>query len=238
MNRYGRTSSPEYFPAVSKLLAFYMMTVGGTIFLHQGQEIGVQNLTEDVCLHEYKDLLTHSDIGNHRAHRIAAQGKIDIDLSDVKREVLLKARDHSRVPMAWDNSDGAGFTTGKPWMTLGTTYKNINVADQEKSEHSVLNTWREMIAFRKDYPDELVYGAFELVDQGHEQVFAYKRTSKCGSSILIALNWSDRALSWQAPGVDSHTKVIKTVGGVEHSGGKVHLFPYACVAWRFDCWWC
>jgi hypothetical protein len=58
VNRYGRTSSPEHFPAVSKLLAFYMRTVGGTIFLHQGQEIGVQNLTEDVCLHEYKDLDT------------------------------------------------------------------------------------------------------------------------------------------------------------------------------------
>ena len=169
---------------------------------------------------------------------MAAQGKVDVDMSDVKREVLLKARDHARVPMAWDHSEGAGFTTGKPWMTLGTTYTKINVSDQEKSQHSVLNTWRAMIAIRKQYREELVYGAFELVDESHEQVFAYKRTAKSGSSILIALNWSDRAVSWQAPRVYGHTKVIKSVGGVEQSGGKVHLFPYACVAWLFNCLWC
>jgi oligo-1,6-glucosidase len=215
-----------------------MMTVGGTIFLHQGQEIGAQNLTDKVCLHEYKDMLTHSDINNHRVHRIAAQGKLDVDMSDIQREVLLKARDHARLPMAWDDSEGAGFTTGKPWMTLGTTYKRINVADQEKSDHSVLNTWRAMIALRKQYPEELVYGSFELVDEGHEQVFAYARTAKGGTRILIALNWSDQAVSWQTPETYGSGKVLKTVGGVEHSGGKVHLFPYASVVWRFCCWWC
>ena len=238
MNRYCRTSSSEYFPAVSELLAFYMMTVGGTVFLHQGQEIGAQNLTEDICLHEYKDMLTHSDINNHRMHRMAAQGRLDVDMSDVKREVLLKARDHSRVPMAWDGSTGAGFTTGKPWMTLGTTYKNVNVADQEKSEDSVLNTWRAMIAFRKQYTRELVYGSFELVDEGHEQIFAYSRTASNGSRILIAMNWSDQAVTWQTPESYGRGDVLKTVGSVAFSGGKVHLFPYACVAWWFCCWWC
>jgi oligo-1,6-glucosidase len=215
-----------------------MMTVGGTIFLHQGQEIGAQNLTDDVCLHEYKDMLTHSDINNHRVHRMSVQGRVDVDMSDVKREVLLKARDHSRVPIAWDGSEGAGFTIGKPWMTLGTTDKNINVADQEKSEHSVLNTWRTMIAFRKLYREELVYGSFELVDEGHEQIFAYTRMAKGGSRILVALNWSDHAVSWQTPTSYGCGKVLETVGGVEFSGGKVHLFPYACVAWRFCCCWC
>ena len=238
MNRYGLTSSPEHFPAVSKLLAFYMMTVGGTTFLYQGQEIGSQNLTDEVCLNEYKDKCTHDDINNHKIHRQAGQGKMDVDMSDVKREVLLKARDHARVPMAWDSSEGAGFTTGKPWMTVGTTYKKINVSDQEKSSDSVLNTWRGMVAFRKQNSDELVYGSFELVDEEHQQIFAYTRTAKSGGRILLALNWSDRAVTWQTPSTYGSGKVIKTIGGVEFSGGKVHLFPYSCVAWRFCCWWC
>jgi glycosidase len=169
---------------------------------------------------------------------MAAQGRVDVDMSDVKREVLLKARDHSRVPMAWDGSKGAGFTTGESWMTLGTTYKNVNVADQEKSEQSVLNTWRTMIALRKQYQQELVYGSFELVDEEHEQIFAYSRTARNGSRILIALNWSDQAVTWQTPESYSDGKVLNAVGGVDFSGGKVHLFPYACVAWWFCCWWC
>ena len=238
MNRYGLTSSPEHFPAVSKLLAFHMMTVGGTIFLYQGQEFGAPNLTEEICLYEYKDMLTHDDINNHRVDRQVSQGKIDVDMSDVKREVLLKARDHARVPLAWDGSEGAGFTTGKPWMTLGTTYKKVNVADQENDPDSVLSTWREMVLFRKQNPEELVYGSFELIDEGHQQIFAYTRTAKGGGRILVALNWSDRSVSWETPSTYGRGRVLKTVGGVEFSGGKVHMFPYACVAWRFCCWWC
>ena len=188
------------------------MTLGGTIFLHQGQEIGARNLTEDVPLSDYMDMATHSEWNSVKSSRIEEQlnTQKDINMSDVMREVLLKARDHGRVPFAWDSSEGAGFTDGKPWMTLGTTYQAVNVRKQEEDQDSVLNTWRDMISFRKEHPEELVYGEFELVDVEHEQVLAYWRTAKDGEKLLIALNWSPKSVGWKiSAGLDRRT--IKSV---------------------------
>lgn len=233
MNRYGRTSDPKYFPAVSKMLAFFVMTLGGTIFLHQGQEIGSRNLTEDVPLSEYKDMATHSEWENIRSSRVR---KVDgreeeVDMSDVMREVLLKARDHGRVPIAWDNSEGAGFTTGKPWMSLGSTYKENNAKEQEEDEGSVLNTWRKMIAFRKKHTEILVYGTFQLVDPDHEQVFAYTQTAKDGKKILLAMNWSPEKVLWKVPtGVEKEK--IMSIGVSQEKGEELEMDPYTYIAWE------
>ncbi len=232
VNRYGRTSDLKFFPAVSKMLAFFTMTLGGTIFLHQGQEIGTRNLTEDVALSDYMDMATHSEWDSVKFSRMEEQRKTqeDVDMSNVMREVLLKARDHGRIPIAWDDSKGAGFTTGKPWMTLGTTYKEVNVKEQEDEKDSVLSTWRDMIAFRKAHPEELVYGKFELVDAEHEQVFAYWRTATDGERMLIALNWSPEKVEWKIPaGLDHST--MKSIGILREQKDEVSMGPYACIAW-------
>ena len=213
------------------------MTLGGTIFLHQGQEIGAQNLTEDIPLHHYQDLATHRDINQTKASREATAGPgRDVDMSDVMRQVLLKARDHARVPMAWDGSKGgAGFTTGTPWMTLNSDYRDNNVAAQETEPDSVLKTWREMITFRKRYPQELVYGKFELVDAHHEQVFAYCRTTvDSDSRFLIALNWCHEHVKWTMPPpvAESRRKVLKAVGLIREEGTLIEMDPYACMCWQ------
>ena len=187
VNRFGRAPDPSHFPAVSKLLAFFTMTLGGTIFLHQGQEIGAQNLTEDIPLHHYKDMATHSDFEKIRSlRRKQAQAQIqslspststsapetfEIDMSDTLAQIRLKARDHARVPISWDSSlPHAGFTTAStPWMTLNSDIQQTNIASQESPPSSVLNTWRSLIRFRKQWAEELVYGDFELVDREHEE---------------------------------------------------------------------
>ena len=238
VNRFGRTTDPALFPAVSKLLAFFTMTLGGTIFLHQGQEIGAQNLTDDIPLHEYKDMATHSDFEKTQSLRRQAQSldssapDTEIDMSDVLSQVRLKARDHSRVPMAWDISPHAGFSTTTPWMTLSSDWQHTNVAAQEADKSSVLNTWRELIRFRRQYADELVYGEFEIVDEEHETVFAYTRTSSAGITLLVVLNWGEARVSWAPPQSSESRKMLQAMGRVQDGGERVELDGYACACWK------
>jgi oligo-1,6-glucosidase len=218
------------------MLAFFTMTLSGMIFLHQGQEIGSRNLTDDIPLVEYKDMATHGELQKIKDSRatVAKIGVDEVDISDVMKDVRLKARDHTRVPLAWDGGAGAGFTTGTPWMTLGSTYKEINVAAQEKDADSVLNTWKEMIAFRKQHVEELVYGTFELVDEEHEQVFAYTRTAENGSKLLVALNWGHLFVKWKVPSIGQVRKLLKKVGAIQEveSSMVIEMGGYSCACWQ------
>ncbi len=50
-----------------------------------------------------------------------------ISEDDFRKAVWNKSRDNARVPMQWDDSENAGFTTGKPWFRLSDRYQEINV---------------------------------------------------------------------------------------------------------------
>jgi glycosidase len=53
------------------------------------------------------------------------------------------------------NCDGTrkncGFTTGLPWLPMGTTSRR-NVADLQKDDGSILHLYRELIRLRKEAP--------------------------------------------------------------------------------------
>ena len=62
------------------------------------------------------------------------------------------SRDSARTPVQWDDSENAGFTTGKPRFYVNQNYKEINVAQQETDPDSLLNFYRKAIALRKSLP--------------------------------------------------------------------------------------
>ena len=82
----------------AKLLAMFQCSLGGTIFIYQGQEIGMCNVPRDWGEEEYKDIETIKFIEGERAHRRAATGK-EPDMSDVLRSIRQTARDNARTPM-------------------------------------------------------------------------------------------------------------------------------------------
>ncbi|PZR00225.1 MAG: alpha-glucosidase [Cereibacter sphaeroides] len=61
-----------------------------------------------------------------------------------------KGRDGCRTPMVWDGSPEGGFTTGIPWLPVKPPQLARNVASQAGIEGSVLETYRTMLAFRRD----------------------------------------------------------------------------------------
>ena len=37
--------------------------------------------------------------------------------------IYAEGRDNARTPMQWDDSENAGFTSGKPWIKVNPNYK-------------------------------------------------------------------------------------------------------------------
>lgn len=47
---------PEHRELAAKMLATLLCTLGGTLFVYQGQELGTANLPKDWGIEEYKDI--------------------------------------------------------------------------------------------------------------------------------------------------------------------------------------
>lgn len=61
-------------------------------------------------------------------------------------------RDNTRTPMVWDGSANGGFTTGTPWLPVKAPQLARNVAAQSGAQGSVLEFYREMLAWRRATP--------------------------------------------------------------------------------------
>lgn len=89
-----------------------------------------------------------------------------------------------RTPMQWNTEPGAGFTTGKPWITLNNDYTTNNVAAQETDPDSLLNHYRRLIALRRETP-ALRTGEVILLETSSPAVYAVLRRS--GNQIALVL---------------------------------------------------
>ncbi|KAK6441936.1 hypothetical protein LTR95_001824 [Oleoguttula sp. CCFEE 5521] len=198
VTRFG-DRRPEHSAAVAKMLALLSTTLNGTLFVYQGQEIGMENYTTDVPIEQLDDINTVNALRAIRQRRREAAGSDEVvDMSDVHGEVRLKARDHTRSPMPWNLSKPhADFSTtpGQLWKRMITNTDRIDVASQDQNPGSVLSFWREMINFRKANANFIVYGRFiPMLHTLHEgPVFAYNRFQPAGDlvhepGILIVLN--------------------------------------------------
>jgi alpha-glucosidase len=98
---------------------------------------------------------------------------------------LGQGRDPERTPMVWDDSPGAGFTTGVPWLPIGDDYAVMNVAVQEGDPTSMLHLYRRLIQMRRTRP-ALVSGKLQLVKaDGHLLSF---ESVEGDERLLVALN--------------------------------------------------
>jgi oligo-1,6-glucosidase len=177
-------------------------TLGGTLFVYQGEEIGIRNVPVTWGIEEFKDIETI----NFWKKCQELHGN-DKELLDHGRTIVdMKARDHARTPMQWTSGDNAGFCDPgvKPWMRIVDDYDQINVEAQmratEDNDLSVWQFWQRALRDRKEHADALVYGDFQELNHEHPQVYAYTRTSVKGRKWLVILNFSGRTVEWTLPG--------------------------------------
>ena len=165
----------NYWLESSKALATLFFFMQGTPFIYQGQEIGMTNA-------KFDSIDDYDDVSAKNAYRIGlANGKTHEELM---APIWINGRDNSRTPMQWSAEEGAGFTTGTPWIKLNPNYKSINVAAAQQDENSILNYYKKMIKLRK--ADELlIYGKYDLILPDDEQVYAYTREWNGEKAVII-----------------------------------------------------
>lgn len=178
----------EYWLQSAKALATMFFFMQGTPFIYQGQEIGMTNVKFD-SIEDYRD------VSAKNMYRIdTAQGKSH---EAVMQEIWVNGRDNSRTPMQWNAGEGAGFTTGEPWIKLNPNYKQINVEQAMQDPNSVYHYYKKMIELRKQ--DELIiYGTYDLLLPEHEQVYAYTRSYN-DEQLLVVVNMFDKEVQIELP---------------------------------------
>jgi alpha-glucosidase len=187
LSRYG-SDKPEFRARAAKMLAMHLCSLSGSLFMLQGQEIGMANCPREWGIEEYVDV----EARNYYNKVLEQRGK-GADMSDVMQELRKKARDNGRLPMQWNAASNGGFTTGKSWMRVNDDYEDWNVESQDGKHGSVLEFWRHMLDLRKKEKDVFVYGRWEEVpaQESGEDVFAYTMTSGEGEKALVLLNFSE-----------------------------------------------
>jgi oligo-1,6-glucosidase len=197
VSRFGNDS--DQWRAISaKLLAMLQTTQSGTLFVYQGEEIGMRNFPRSWGLEEYKDVATINFYNGELERRRKNTGRADVNMEDVLDGFQRKARDHARTPMQWNAGLHAGFTTGTPWMRVNDDYADgWNVEGEIENPNSVFHFWKRALEIRKRH-EVLVYGNFQLQLPEHEQIFAYTLTLH-GQTALVVLNFSNKDVTFDTP---------------------------------------
>ncbi|KAK9235248.1 glycoside hydrolase [Lipomyces kononenkoae] len=197
------SDDPAYRIQAAKMLAIVLGTMTGTLFLYQGQEIGMVNAPPSYPVEEYKCIRSVNHYNNIRQQT----GDDPVALSEALEALQKVARDHARVPMQWDDSANAGFCAAqaKPWMRVLDSYREINVANQVGRNGSVFEFWKNMIRFRKQYRDLFVYGVFRAIDQ-HKDLLVFIKEAADGKRSLTVANMCDQPRQWTLPSSFSDLK--------------------------------
>lgn len=175
INRFGDTK--KYFKESAKELAMILLTLRGTPFLYQGEEIGMT----DYPLfqpEEYKDPVNF--------WLLDLLPKFHFSKKKTLQLIHNCNRDNARTPMQWGKGENADFTSGnETWLPVNPNYPEINVEVEEKDPDSILSFYRQLIQFRKEEP-ALLYGTFEPI-KTKGSIMAFYRSYQ-GEMLFVLLN--------------------------------------------------
>ncbi len=218
VSRFGN-DSPEFRDLSSKMLTTFIMTMRGTPYYYNGDELAMTN-AGFTRIEDYRDMPTLNEYRN----QLANKGDIPAFL----KRMQFECRDNGRTPFQWDGSLNAGFSNGTPWLQVNKNYTVINQAAQEKDPNSVLHYFRKTVALRKNNP-VLVYGKYTILDKDNPAVYAYTREWQ-GKTFLVILNFTAKPATVQT-GVDMRKAqlLLNNYGTPPVTGA---LRPYEAVVYQ------
>ena len=218
VSNFGDTSTEEYRLRSAKLLETMLMTLRGTPFIYEGDELGMTNFPF-ARLDEFNDI----EVKNAYKEKVLGGKMSEAEFIAESRRF---GRDNSRTPMQWNEEPNAGFTTaaGKPWLAVNPNYKEINAAKEQADPESVLRYTQKAIALHHAHL-AFVYGDYKDLAPDNQQVFAYTRTlsvpGKPEERFLVVLNFGEQPVEYSLPGgVKAGKLLLGNVPGTAESGGS------------------
>lgn len=188
MSMFGR-HDPAQDPGLARVWLALMLTLKGTPFLYNGEEVGMTDfILEDPA--DFRDNIAVWLMG-----RLAEESTLGT--TEIARLAAGATRDRCRTPMPWSNAANAGFSPAgvRTWLPVHPNYADgVNVADQERDPGSLLNFYKRLLRFRRETP-ALMAGDYQALLENHDDVLAFLRAdSASGQTCVVVLNTSDQ--SW------------------------------------------
>lgn len=171
---------PRWRIPLAKLIGGTLLTLRGTPFLFQGQELGMVN-------QDFKSIADLRDVEALNAYEEAIQFE---EPDQVFRDLLAGTRDHARTPMQWSGEQWAGFSPAKPWLVGDQDYLEFNAEAEESDPDSVLEFYRSLISWRNGHKN-VVLDDIEFCDLNVHDYWVYLR----GKRHLVQMNLSCEPLN-------------------------------------------
>ena len=182
--RYG---DKQHDAALARLHSALVLTLKGTPFLYNGEEIGMTDyMLTDIS--EVKDTM-----GSWYYHAIVTD--MGVHPEEAMQRTAAMTRDKNRTPMQWSNNPNAGFSPSNvaTWLPVNPNYKNgINVRDQQHNPSSLLNYYKHLLQVRKN-SSALVGGEYIPLNNTAKDYFTFIRKSE-KQTVVVVLNLSSKKL--------------------------------------------
>ena len=195
---HTRHGDKQHDAALARLHAALVLTLKGTPFLYNGEEIGMDDyiITDPTKLRDTMATWYYN----------SSVKDLDVPPEEAAIRAGEMSRDKNRTPMQWSNNPNAGFSPlgVETWLPVNPDYKNgINVRDEEHNPASLLNYYKLLLKVRKQTP-ALIEGEYLPLNTSAKEYFSFLRTSD-RQMVLVILNFSEGHLELDF----SHTKEIK-----------------------------
>lgn len=173
----------------ARALALFLFGLPGSCYVYNGQELGLPDA------------------------ELADRDRQDPSFFRTNGET--KGRDGARVPMPWSGDlSPFGFTSGKPWLPLPSSWEELTVEKQSSDLSSSLSLYRNALSQRSD----LFVGATDFIwdvseiDQG---ILGFTR-----GGVQVYLNSGDRSIKLAASSLILASSGVKTC-----ENGELELMP-------------
>nr|WP_309252152.1 alpha-amylase family glycosyl hydrolase [Lactobacillus helveticus] len=213
LNRFGNTGKYREKSAEMLATATHLMR----------EEIGMMDP-------DYSSMNDYVDVEAKNAFKeLTAKGMSEKDAFEI---IKTKARDNSRVPMHWDDSQYAGFSDVKPWL-MPTDQNQVNV-EKELASGEIFDYYQKLIKLRKN--EKLISdGHIKMFLKDHPQVFAYERfLDNSDKKLLVFTNFYGKECQAKLPKEYVNKNYQVLISNYEHNSNQfkqeIILKPYEALA--------
>jgi oligo-1,6-glucosidase/alpha-glucosidase len=191
ISRHGNNKSK------ARLLTLLLLTLRGTPFIYQGEEIGM--LQVDVPKKLSKDPIRNLKVWGIPVGRFYS-------------------RDGCRTPMQWDSSPlNAGFSPDaevKPWLPVSSNVREVNVKKQIGDRNSMLSFYKRLLQLRGDYHC-LQVGDMSKILRVKKNCLYYTRNLE-NQNLAIILNFGRKSISMVNPYPNDAMRLFSTIDDSEN----------------------
>ena len=218
--RYATT--PDDAASLARVNAALVLTLRGTPFLYNGEEIGMTDLiiTDPSRLRDTMATWYYE----------AVIEELAVDPAEAAARAGAMSRDKNRTPMQWSAQPHAGFCPADvtPWLPVNPNYADgVNVRDQQDDPGSLLNFYRRLVEVRRQLP-ALLAGTYQPLHETANDYVAFLRATE-KQTVLVLLNYSNarHKLRFDVPGKQTaHIRFSSARHDGDRSLVSINLYAY------------